>query len=138
MAAYKEQYYNLAEDEMQDLIALAKKGDQKAQKELLKVFNNFLTKYTTLLYHGKYNLNDYDIRRFTSLFVKDPYVRFALMKNKLNQAGFKHVNEVLRRHSLYGKKVWRRARRKANSWHDVLPMYNQVSKKRFRKRTDTF
>ncbi len=115
MAAYKEQYYNLAEDEMQDLIALAKKGDQKAQKELLKVFNNFLTKYTTLLYHGKYNLNDYDIRRFTSLFVKDPYVRFALMKNKLSQAGFKHVNEVLRRHSLYGKKVWRRARRKANS-----------------------
>ena len=87
---------------MQDLIAKAKSGDEKSKKELLKVFNNFLTKYTTLLYYGKYNLNDYDIRRFTSLFVKDSYVRFALMRNKLNQAGYKHVNEVLRRYSLYG------------------------------------
>jgi hypothetical protein len=106
MAAYKEQYYNLAEDEMQDLIAKAKTGNQKAQVELLKVFNNFLTKYTTMIYYGKYNLNDYDIRRFTSLFVKDSYVRFALMKNKLNTAGYKHVNECLRRHHLYGKKIW--------------------------------
>lgn len=102
MAAYKEQYYTLEEEEMQDLISKAKKGDGRAKAELLKVFNNFLTKYTTMLYYGKYNLNDYDIRRFTSLFVKDPFVRFALMKNKLNPAGFKHVNEVLRRHSIYG------------------------------------
>jgi len=102
MAAYKEQYYNLKEDEMQALIAKAKSGDERSKKELLKVFNNFLTKYTTLLYYGKYNLNDYDIRRFTSLFVKDSYIRFALMKNKLNQAGYKHVNEVLRRYSVYG------------------------------------
>ncbi len=107
MAAYKEQYYDLAEDEIQDLISKAKTGNETAQKELLKVFNNFLTKYTTMLFHGKYNLNDYDIRRFTSLFVKDSFVRFALMKNKLNQAGYKHVNEVLRRYSLYGKKIWR-------------------------------
>jgi hypothetical protein len=102
MAAYKEQYYTLEEEEMQDLIAKAKQGDSRSKTELLKVFNNFLTKYTTMLYYGKYNLNDYDIRRFTSLFVKDPFVRFALMKNKLNPAGFKHVNEVLRRHSVYG------------------------------------
>jgi hypothetical protein len=102
MAAYKEQYYNLAEEEMQDLISKAKSGNQIAQLELIKVFNNFLTKYTTMIYHGKYNLNDYDIRRFTSLFVKDSYVRFALMKNKLNQAGYKHVNECLRRYNLHG------------------------------------
>jgi len=53
MAAYKEQYYTLEEHEMQALIALAKKDDTKAQRELLKVFNNFLTKYTTMLYHRK-------------------------------------------------------------------------------------
>lgn len=105
MGSYKEQYYNLGEEEMQQLIAEAKTGNQKSQKELVKVFNNFLTKYTTMLYYGKYNLNDYDIRRFTSLFVKDPYVRFALMKNKLNMAGYKHVNEVLRRNYLHGKKI---------------------------------
>jgi hypothetical protein len=102
VANYKEQYYNLEEHEMQDLIAKAKAGNQKAQMELLKVFNNFLTKYTTMIYHGKYNLRDYDIRRFTSLFIKDSFVRFALMKNKLNQAGYKHVNECLRRYHIYG------------------------------------
>jgi hypothetical protein len=106
MASYKEQYYNLSEDEMQDLIAKAKAGSQHAQNELLKVFNNFLTKYVSLLYYGKYSLSDYDIRRFTSLFVKDGFVRFNLMKNKLNSAGFKHVNECLRRYHLYGKKIW--------------------------------
>lgn len=62
----------------------------------MKVFNNFLSKYVALLYHGRYNVGDYDIRRFISLFVKDPYVRFALMKNKLNSSGFKVVTEVMR------------------------------------------
>lgn len=96
MAAYKEQYYSLEENEMQDLIAKAKAGSSESQEELLKVFNNFLSKYVALLYHGRYNVGDYDIRRFISLFVKDPYVRFALMKNKLNTAGYKHVTEVMR------------------------------------------
>lgn len=44
---------------------------------------------------GKYNLNDYDIRRFVSLFVKDNFVRFALMKNKLNSANSKAVYETM-------------------------------------------
>jgi hypothetical protein len=107
MAAYKEQYYNLAESEMQDLIARAKKEDPKAQEELLKVFNNFLTKYVSLLYHGRYNLDDYDIRRFISLFVKNSYVRFALMKNKLNKPNYKHVQEVMSRHTIHGQEIWR-------------------------------
>ena len=102
MASYKEQYYALSEDEMQDLIAKAKKGNQNAQNELLTVFNNFLTKYVSMIYYGKYNLSDYDIRRFTSLFVKDSFVRFNLMKQKLNQAGYKHVNECLRRYNIHG------------------------------------
>jgi hypothetical protein len=54
---------------------------------------------------GKYSYNDYDIRRFISLFVKDNFVRFALMKNKLNSAGYKHVNECMRRNTLYDKKI---------------------------------
>jgi DNA-directed RNA polymerase specialized sigma24 family protein len=95
MASYKEQYYNLEEEEMQALILEAKKGSTVAQEELLKVFNNFLTKYVTMLHTGKYSYNDYDIRRFISLFVKDTFVRYALMKNKLNQAGYKHVNECI-------------------------------------------
>ena len=53
MAAYKEQYYSLEEHEMQTLIEQAKKDNTIAQRELLKIFNNFLTKYTTMLYHRK-------------------------------------------------------------------------------------
>jgi hypothetical protein len=96
MTAYKEQYYSLEENEMQDLIAKAKKGSVKAQEELIKVFSNFLTKYISLLYYGKFNLNDYDIRRFISLFIKDPSTRFALMKNKMSGSNLKVINECMR------------------------------------------
>lgn len=53
MASYKEQYYSLEENEMQDLISKAKSGDEKSKEELLKVFNNFLTKYVSMLYYRK-------------------------------------------------------------------------------------
>jgi RNA polymerase sigma factor (sigma-70 family) len=96
MSSFKEQYYSLEEEEMQALIADAKRGMKKSQEELLNVFHNFLTKYVSLLHHGKFNLNDYDIRRFISLFIKDPFVRFALMKNKMNNTQLKHINECMR------------------------------------------
>jgi hypothetical protein len=56
MSSYKEQYYSLEENEMQDLIAKAKKGSAKSQEELLKVFNNFLTKYVSMLFYRKIQL----------------------------------------------------------------------------------
>jgi RNA polymerase sigma factor (sigma-70 family) len=96
MSSYKEQYYALEEEEMQRLIAETKKGIRSSQEEILKVFSNFLTKYISLLYYGKYNLSDYDIRRFISLFIKDPFVRFSLMKNKVNNNTMKAVNETMR------------------------------------------
>lgn len=94
--SYKEQYYSIPEEEMQAIIAKAKQGSSEHQNELLKVFNNFLTKYSSMLYYGKYNLNDYDIRRFISLFVKDPGTRFALMKQKFNSEVIKNINEIMR------------------------------------------
>ena len=96
MSSFKEQYYSLEEEEMQRLITEAKKGSYKSQEELLNVFHNFLTKYISLLYYGKFNLNDYDIRRFVSLFIKDSFVRFALMKNKMNNSHLKQINEAMR------------------------------------------
>lgn len=96
MTSYKEQYYSLEEEEMQKLISESKKNIQKSQEELLKVFSNFLTKYVSLLYYCKFNLNDYDIRRFISLFIKEPSARFALMRNKLNSNNLKVVNETMR------------------------------------------
>lgn len=96
MSSFKEQYYSLEEEEMQSLIDKAKKGSSKDQEELLNVFHNFLTKYISLLYYGKFNLNDYDIRRFVSLFIKDNYVRLAIMKNKMNSNHMKGINEAMR------------------------------------------
>lgn len=93
---YVEKYYSLTEDEMQGLIVRAKAGNGLAQMQLLEIFSNFLSKYTALIYYGKYSLNDYDIRRFVALFVKDPNVRFYLVRNKLSGGGVRHVNEVMR------------------------------------------
>jgi DNA-directed RNA polymerase specialized sigma24 family protein len=93
---YSEQYYSLTEEEIQDLIQRAKRGEGNAQVELLAIFDNFLTKYTNMLYHARYSLKDYDIRRFIALFVKDNGVRSFLKKNKLNSGGQKHVHEVMR------------------------------------------
>lgn len=93
---YKEQYYTLEEEEMQALINRAKSGEMAAQEELLKVFDNFLSKYVTMLYHGKYRISDYDMRKFLALFVKDANIRRFLLRNNLNSEGFKHVNECLR------------------------------------------
>ena len=93
---YKETYYSLPEEEMQMLITKAKSGSSSGQEELLKVFNNFLSKYSSLLYYNRFNLNDYDIRRFISLFIKDPYTRFALRKNKINSQAMKEIQECMR------------------------------------------
>jgi len=94
--SYKEKYYTLKEEEMQELIVKAKKNHSPSQEKLLEVFDNFLSKYVALLYYGRYSLNDYDIRRFVSLFVKDQYARFALNKNKLTPSARKEVNECMR------------------------------------------
>jgi RNA polymerase sigma factor (sigma-70 family) len=94
--SYKEKYYTLKEEEMQDLITKAKNGSSSSQEKLLEVFDNFLSKYVALLYYGRYSLNDYDIRRFVSLFVKDNYARMALNRNKLTNSAIKEVNECMR------------------------------------------
>ncbi|HOR42876.1 MAG TPA: branched-chain amino acid ABC transporter permease, partial [Atribacterota bacterium] len=73
-----------------------KTGSSKHQAELLKVFNNFVLKYTALLYRSKYDLHDYDIRLFISLFIPDPEARRRLRRNQINHQTFKSVNETMR------------------------------------------
>jgi hypothetical protein len=91
-----DKYYHLSEDEMQILIGKAKSGDPTGQEELLKVFDNFIMKYCALLYRGKYDLHDYDIRRFISLFIPDKTISVRLTRNQINNATYKAVNEVMR------------------------------------------
>jgi hypothetical protein len=93
---YTQRYYALPEEEMQELVTRAQQGDQSAQERLLEVFANFLTKYETLLFTGKLNLHDEDLRRFVALFVKDPMVRRHLISNRLNTQGWAVVHECLR------------------------------------------
>lgn len=89
-------YYNIPEEELQRIVLLAKKGDGRAQEELLKVFNNFILKYTALLFDGKFDLHDYDIRRFVSLFATDKGVKFKLRGNKIDAQTYRHVQECMR------------------------------------------
>jgi hypothetical protein len=93
--AFRVQYYTLTEPEMQSLICRAQDGDGAAQEELLKVFRNFLHKYTVVLTGGKINFADYDLRRFVALYVKDTKLRYMLKGNKLNPGGEGLVNEAM-------------------------------------------
>lgn len=93
---YQQHYYSLPEDDMQNMVLWSQKGDSDSQEQLLEVFSNFLTKYSALLFAGKMNLNDYDLRRFMALYVKDPMVRRHLIGNRLNTQGWAVVQEALR------------------------------------------
>lgn len=93
---YTETYYSLTEDQMQSLIIKAKTGDGAAQVELLEIFSNFLNKYTAMLYYGRYSFNDYDIRQFIALFVKDKTVHTQLRRNRMTPSSLKYVREVMR------------------------------------------
>lgn len=96
MADFKEQYYSLEEDEMQDIIQRAKNMESDAQQELLKIFLPFLSKWVNLIYHNKYKLADYDARQFIGLYVKDKSVGRYLRRNNLNAQGLKHIQECMR------------------------------------------
>lgn len=95
-ASVRANYYNLPEEELQILIEKSKQGHNRSQEELLKVFNNFILKYTALLYKNKYDLHDYDLRLFISLFVTDRDTIIRLKRNKINHKTFKVVVETLR------------------------------------------
>lgn len=91
-----EHYYAIPEEDLQDIILRAQNGSQRDQAELLKIFNNFIAKYTTLLYRSKYDLHDYDLRRFISLFISDKNATIRLRRNQINHATFKIANETMR------------------------------------------
>lgn len=91
------EYYTIPEEEIQVLIAKAKAGDQVVQAQLLEKFDPFLSKYVSLLYYGSYDVNNYDMRKFIALYVGDKVVSRHLMRNSLNNAGRKHVSEIMNR-----------------------------------------
>jgi hypothetical protein len=94
--AVTKNYYNLPEEDMQFIIEKAKNNSPRHQEELLVVFNNFISKYTSLLFRGKYDLHDYDLRRFIALFVTDKNIRIRLRRNQINHNTYKAVNETMR------------------------------------------
>lgn len=94
--SYKDNWYSLSEVEMQDLLFAAKHGDAKAQGELLKIFGNFISKYVELLAEARWSLQSPETRQFIALYVKDPSVRYPLLKGKMTSHGYKEVSEVVR------------------------------------------
>lgn len=93
---FSKQYYQIPEEELQIYILKAKDGDPSAQMKLLEIFHPYFNKYLMLLYHGKYDLGFYDIRRFIGLFVPDKGLNFFLIRNKLNKDGVSKVNDVIK------------------------------------------
>jgi hypothetical protein len=91
----KEQYYRMPEEEMQEFIRKAKKGDSAAQTRLLYEFRNFLSKYTTLLYHAKYDYRNYDMRKFIALYIADKPVGRRLSRGKATPIDMRHINKCL-------------------------------------------
>ncbi len=93
-ASISRKYYTIPEEELQAIIVRAKSGDVAAQEQLLVVFDNFLKKYTALLFHKRCDLRDYDIRKFISLFARRGYSG-AIQRNQIDDKVYKEVNEVL-------------------------------------------
>jgi DNA-directed RNA polymerase specialized sigma24 family protein len=88
-------YYTIPEEHIQLIIKRAKAGSPEAREELLKIFDNFLKKYVSLLMYRKCDLRDYDIRKFVSLFARQGYAG-AIQRNQINDKVYQEVNEVLR------------------------------------------
>jgi len=61
-------------------------GREQSIQELVNAFKPFLGKYYNIIRKGVLNLEDYDSRRFVSLFVSDKDMRYRL---KMSRLGYK-------------------------------------------------
>lgn len=88
-------YYSIPEEELQEIILRAQSGDENAKEQLFVIFANFIQKYVALLYHGKYDLRDYDMRRFIQLWATDTDTKRRLRTNQLTAKTYKQVSEIM-------------------------------------------
>lgn len=91
----QQQYYKIPEEDVQRLISRAKRGHNGSQEKLLWEFRNYLNRYVTLLYHVRYDPNNYDIRKFIALYIPEPSLRYHLRRGSLNQSGVAMVSKTL-------------------------------------------
>lgn len=89
------QYYALDEEQMQKMIAEAQRGHHRSQMRLLRIFDNFLSKYIGLLFDAKYDLGNADTRAFIKLYVSDPIAAFALKSRKYSPAGLRAIRDTV-------------------------------------------
>lgn len=94
-AMFAEEYYDITEEETQEIVARYQAGDEEAAKELMKMFSNYLAKYFNLLYYNRYGFDDYDLRQFIGLFIKDNAARGALLRNKLRGDNLRKVRKAM-------------------------------------------
>ncbi len=89
-------YYNIPEDEIQEIIKRAKEGSTKDQAYLLKVFHNFLEKYVNMLSNDRFDLRDYDIKCFVKLYIGDKTLSQKLSRDSLNLTSYHKVIDNLK------------------------------------------
>lgn len=94
-STFSQRFYNLEEEEVQALIKEAQSGNETAFLKLLEVFDNFLTKYVTLLHYGKFSLEDQDVRKFVSLYIADPQLRLFVLRNTLKPGPYKAMLSIM-------------------------------------------
>lgn len=94
-ASVSRKYYTIPEEALQRIITKAKSGNINAQEQLFEVFDNFLKKYVALLYDKRYDLRDYDIRRYIALFATGGHSK-KIQRNQIDPVVYQHINEVMR------------------------------------------
>lgn len=76
----------IMEMKLNELVSLAKSGDEKATKTLLRKYGwrekgpykLFLGKYFNMLWYGKLDLKNKDCRKFIRLYINDPHTKYKL------------------------------------------------------------
>lgn len=89
-------YYDIPEEEMQEIIARAQKGSTADQNKLLEIFHNFLEKYVSMLRSGRYDLRDYDIKQFVTLYIGSKTLVQKIRRNQLSLKSYKEVSSVMK------------------------------------------
>lgn len=96
---YNKEFHHLSEDEMQVLINSAKDGDDKSYDRLFIIFDNYLSKYFSLLRYGRIPFEDYDVRRFVALFMTNAKDRQRFLRKALGngtrEAVIKEFNGIV-------------------------------------------
>jgi hypothetical protein len=89
-------YYDIPEEQMQEIIGRAQQGSTKDQNYLLEIFNNFLEKYINMLRSGHYDLRDYDIKQFIKMYIPSKVLVQKIRNDQLSLKSYKEISSIMK------------------------------------------